>query len=236
MEDTGIEKRMVSRKGIGHDSESLVFSGSLIESGVGVGAMILAVLGLVGTLPEVLLAVAVIAIGGAFIVKSRSIISRFHVLAKETSDAATDDLAMGMTTEFAAGVAGIALGILAMMGFVPAILLSVSAIVFGLTLMVGVGVENSLSEIETACGETHHRVRRTVGETISAASAVPMLLGISATILGILSLVGLVAPMTLMLIGILAAGGAMAFNGIALTAGVLGFTRVCESAEGLANA
>ena len=228
MEDGRMDRGFVLHRNIGHDSESLVFSGSLIELVVGIGAAVLAILGLVGQLPEVLLAVAVVAIGAAFIVKSRSIITRFHVFTKETSDIATDDLAMGMATEFTAGVAGVVLGILAMMGFVPLIMLSVSAIVFGLSLVVGVGAENSLNEIESACGTTHHGVREKVKETISAASAVPMLLGISAAVLGVLSLVGIVMPMILILTAVLAVGGAMAFNGIALTAAVFGFTRVCE--------
>jgi hypothetical protein len=235
MEEVRMEHEVVSRRGIAHDSESLIFSGSVIELGVGIGAVILAILGLVGKLPEVLLAVAVIGIGGAFIVKSRSIISRFHVFVRETSDVATDDLALGMTTEFTAGVAGIVLGLLALMGFVPATLLSVGAVVFGLTLMIGVGVENSLSEIETACGTSHHRIRKTAKETISAISAVPMLLGISAAVLGILSIVGIVAPTVLMLTAMLAVGGAMVFNGLASTADVLGFTRICEPTEGMAH-
>jgi hypothetical protein len=237
MVNTNIRQGMVNDENAVHEDGAVLVSGSFVETIAGIGAVVLAVLGLVGMLPEVLLAVAVIAIGAAFVVESRSIVSRFHVVARNASDIGMDELAVRMTTEFVAGVAGLVLGVVALLGVAPAmILLPIAAIVFGLTLLFGVGVHSRLSELETECGTTHEVTRKIAREAISAGSGVPMLLGVGAIALGILSLVGIAMSMVLTLTAVLAIGGGMFFSGAAMTAGMLGFTQTCEQHEHTANA
>jgi hypothetical protein len=233
---TNTKHKMVFETGKGYEGSEVMISGSFVETIAGVGAVALAVLGLLGRLPEVMLTIAVIAIGGAFVVQSRSIVSRFHVLVREMSDLGTDELAVRMTTEFVAGIAGMTLGVLALLGLVPGVLLPVATVVFGLTLLFGVGAQSGLRELERECGTTHETVRRLAQGVLSAGSSLPMLLGIGAITLGVLSLIGLIAPLVLTLTAALAVGSAMFFSGVAMTARMLGFTRSCEQTDHPAKA
>jgi hypothetical protein len=235
MVHTGTEQGIIMDAGKIHDSEAVLMGGSLAETIAGIGAAVLAILGLVGILSEALLAVAVIAIGSAFVLESRSIASRFNVLMREMQRTGfeTGEMTIGMTTEFVGGIAGITLGVLSLLGLVPNVLLPVAAVVFGVTLLFGVSAQSKLNEIEMECNTTHEMVRKVGREALSVASDVRVLLGIGVVTLGILSLVGIVAPVILTLVAMLVVGGAMLFSGAAVSARILGFTRYCEQPEHL---
>ncbi len=205
--------------------ETLLMGGSLAETVVGIGAVVLAILGLVGMYPGVLLAVSIIAIGSAFVLEGSSVASRFDLMTREMGWGSE---AVGMTTEFIGGVSGIILGVLALLGIVPNVLLPVAAIVYGVTLLLGAGIQSRLTELEIQCDVTHETTRTVAREALSAASGIRVLFGIGAVTLGILSVVGLAAPVVLTLVAVLAAGSAMLFTGAAASGTIFGITRYCE--------
>lgn len=212
-----------------YPAEGILMGGSLVETITGAGAIILSVLGLVGILPEALLAVSTIAIGGAFLMASGSTVSRFNwILAQLTRTTfETGEMAVGMTFEFIGGIAGITLGVLSLAGLVPTVLLPVAAIVYGFTLLFGIGVQIRLNDLEAHCNAAHETVRRSVREAISAASGIELLFGLGAITLGIVSIVGFM-PITLSLVAMLSVGGATLFSRTAISARMWGFTTLCE--------
>ncbi len=212
-----------------YPTEGILMGGALAETATSAGAIILAILALVGLLPEALLAVSTIVIGGAFLMASGSIASRFNwIVAQMTGKSAeTAEMALGMTVEFLGGVAGIVLGVLSLLGLIPFILLPIAAIVFGFTLLFGIAAKTRLNELEAQCGAAHGTVRGAVREAVSAASGIQIMFGLAAVTLGIVALVGFV-PLTLTLVAMLSVGGATLFAGTAMSARVWGFSTFCE--------
>jgi hypothetical protein len=228
-------ERSVTKEGLftgteeGSLAEEILMGGSLVETITGAGAIVLAILGLVGILPEALLAVSTIAIGSAFLMASGSITSRFNKLFTKTTRTMLEarEMAIGMTIEFISGVAGIALGVLSLVGLLPLILLPAAAMVYGFALLFGIGVQARLNDLEAQCNAANESVRRVVRETVSAASGMQMLFGLGAVTLGIVALVGFL-PITLALAAMLSVGGATLFTHTAVSARMWGFTTLCE--------
>jgi hypothetical protein len=212
-----------------HPSEGILMGGSLAETIAGAGAVVLSILGLVGILPDTLPAVATIAIGGAFLLESGSIASRFAWVLRQVTKSTfeTGEMGVGMTIEFVGGIAGIALGVLALLRLVPNILLPIAAIIFGFTLLLGIGVQMRLNDLEMQCNSAHEMARKVAREAVSAASGIQILFGLGAITLGILSIVN-IAPMVLTLVAMLSVGGATMFSGAALSGRLWGFMRFCE--------
>jgi hypothetical protein len=112
-----------------------VAMGSGAEAIAGGGALVLAIVGLAGLFPMILASIAVIAAGAAFLFQGAAIASRHRRLAVEAGGGEAE-IETGTSAEIIGGLAGIALGILALVGVEPMALLAVSAIVFGGTLVV----------------------------------------------------------------------------------------------------
>jgi hypothetical protein len=137
----GGEKLMVTeyadRTMASHESMAkTVATGSGVEAVAGGAALVLAILGLAGLLPMVLASIAVIAAGAAFLFQGAAVAARHRRLALEAGGGEAE-IETGMSTEIAGGLAGIALGILALIGIETVALLAISAIVFGGTLLFG---------------------------------------------------------------------------------------------------
>ena len=228
MESTEIKRGFFTGAEEVHPAEGTRVGGSLAETIAGAGAIVLSILGLVGILPDALLGVATIAIGGAFLMASGSIVSRLNELLTHVAGTTLDtgELAVGMTTEFMGGIAGIALGVLSLLGLVPNILLPVAAMAFGFTLLFGARAQSRISELEMQCNAAHEMTRRVAHEAASATFGIEALFGIGALTLGILSVVGL-APVTLTLIAMLSVGAATLFSGAAVSARMRVFARLC---------
>jgi hypothetical protein len=121
------------------------------------------------------------------------------------------EIGTGVTTEFAGGLAGIVLGILALIGLVPMVLIPCAVIVFGATFILSSGLTNRLSYIEN-----YSRSQQLSREAVEASSGVQVLVGMAGITLGILALIGF-APMVLSLVGILAIAVGGSLSSAALT-------------------
>jgi hypothetical protein len=211
-----------SREGMGGEppdvrrSARAVAAGSVSEMIAGLAAIILAIIGLAGVFPYMLVAIATIVFGVALMLSGGSIAARYGNIERETAETGMEsmEIGTGVTTEFAGGLAGIVLGILALIGLVPLVLIPCAVIVYGATFILSSGLTNRLSAIEYYQGRSS--ARRLTHEAVEASSGVQMLVGLAAITLGILALIGF-APLILSLVAVLAIAVGGSLSSAALT-------------------
>jgi hypothetical protein len=155
-------------------SAEVVAGGSMVEAIAGVAAVVLAILGLAGLLPVYLLAIAAIAVGVALLFEGGAIAVRYSRLLTETvgSRLSSAELDGGMGVEVLGGIAGIVLGILALLGLVPLTLTAVAAIVFGGTLLLSSGTAARLNCLVIDGHGLPDTTRRVAREAVFAAASV----------------------------------------------------------------
>jgi hypothetical protein len=199
-----------------------LFGGSLVEIIAGGAALIVAILGLAGMLSEVLLAVAAIAVSVSMLFEGGAIAARFSKLLSETSEGRLDavKLEAGTSAESVGGVVGLALGILALLGITPLVLVAIAAIVLGGALIVGTGVKTNLNRLEISQTGEQENVEQIAHHALSSAAGVQLLIGLGAVALGILSLVG-IEPVVLALVAMLALATSILFSGTAISGRML---------------
>lgn len=161
------------------------------------GALVLSILGIVGLFPTYLAAVAVIGLGAILLFQSSTVVVRYGELLHEAGATKVDawELSRGITAEFLSGMAGIVLGVLAILGIVPTTLLSVAVITYGATLLLTCGESvllNSLGKKE------NDLVFQLMYSMSLAAVGAQVLVGLTALVLGILGLVGMSSIMMIL--------------------------------------
>ncbi len=209
MNERVLEERMSARA---------VMGGSLAEGISSVGVMVLAIIGLAGFFPQMLPAIATMVMAAAFLLEGGAVTMRYSKLLSETSKDRFDaaEFGMGLTSEFLGGVAGGILGILALLGLYPMILVSVAVIVYGGTLMMSSGLTVRLNALALEGSEETSRFKRIAHEATRAAAGVDFLLGLAAIVLGIIALTGTLT-VTLSLVALLIVGFSGLFTGAAIT-------------------
>jgi hypothetical protein len=196
-------------------TEKTVATGSSAEALAGGAALVLAIIGLAGMMPMTMSAIGVIAAGAAFLFQGAAVAARHSYLQRMVSEEhAEGELMTGTSAEILGGIAGIVLGILALLGVVPQTLLAVSAITFGGTLLFG---SSAVYRVSTAA-----MVRSLITrERAAGAAGAQSLVGIGSATLGIVALVG-IASQTLVLVAVLAVGAAALLGGGSLTTRMVG--------------
>jgi hypothetical protein len=194
-------------------SAEVVTAGFSSEAIIAAGAVVLTIIALSGLYPLILAGISTIVIGAALLMKSGSIAARFSRLRRETGDkpAVAVELGTGVSTELAAGAAGVALGVIALCGLVPVTLMAVATIVFGGGLLLGSPETYRVSLLGAKLGPaTSDFTVRTIAKSMGAFES---LVGVGGVVLGILALVGLV-PLTLVLVGLLSLAGGQLLMGV----------------------
>ncbi len=149
----------------------------------------LAIIGLSGAASAALASVATIVVGSALLLKAGSTASRYRPLVIQTADTfpAELELRAGMLAELVGGAVGIALGIIALSGVVPAILTACAVIVFGAALLLGGGETYRVNRLPDPARPTEpHQV----GALNKSAAVLESAAGIGAITLGIIALAG----------------------------------------------
>jgi hypothetical protein len=126
-----------------------------------------------------------------------------------------DELVEGVSTEVFGGVVGIVLGIIALVGIKPAIMLPVAAIVFGGSLLLGGAAQPDLVYLAP---ERNPRYARATFSAIQASGGIMVLVGVAAAVLGILGLLEVAPPVSFALVSMLSIGFSLLIAGGALTA------------------
>jgi hypothetical protein len=195
---------------------SIVAGGSFAEAIGGIGAVVLAILGLVGVMPEDMAAIATLAVGVALLFQGIAVATRFSNLFSQTGKSLADaaELGGGMGAEFLGGAAGGILGVLAILNIAPMTLMSIAIIVFGASLLLSSTTTYRVDSLSSKLGQT----TLSAGQTLAAlaASGIQVLVGIAGIALGIIALVG-VSTMILILVGLLCVGGSILISGTALS-------------------
>lgn len=210
-EETGTERHEEQRAGY-------LGGGSAVEAIGGIAAVILAILGLAGVLPVYMVAIAAVVVGASLVMEGGATASRFSRTVAEAPEAAAaeGEIGGGVTTEFLGGVAELVLGILALLGLSPEVLIPVAAIVFGGALLLGSGAAARLGSFGWSQQTTDRASRVVAREAASTAAATQGLIGIASIILGILAVVQ-IQPLTLTLVAMLALGTAILISGASLS-------------------
>lgn len=190
-------------------------SASFTEAIGAIGAIVLSIVGLAGILASTLAAIATIVVGAAILVEGGAATSRYRrIVSRIGREGQALELSEGMlTAEFMGGIAGIVLGILALFGTYPAVLLAAALIVFGATFLLTSAALSQLNwQIRLSNPELVHETAR---QASVVGSDGQLLVGLGALVLGILAVIGL-SPLTLVLVGLLSLGVAELFNGSGL--------------------
>lgn len=197
-------------------------SGSTTEAIGGAAAIVLAILGLIGVLPTVLASIAAIAVGVALIMAGGAIAARFsRVLAGPEPARVRREIIGGMGMEALTGLAGLVLGLLALLGVAPLTLLPIASIVLGAALLMASGAMARLEELVHWEAERTAPPQRTTHDAVYVATGSEVLVGVGAIVLGILALSG-TNPLTLSLIAMLGIGASVLLSGSALAARFFG--------------
>ena len=189
--------------------------GASIEALGGAAAIVLAIIGLAGYLPFYMAGIATLAIGGALLVHGVSVAARWRQTIERLSRDRKDEMTVsgGVGIETLGGACGVALGILALAGILPGVLLSVAAIVLGGSLLLA---GPALPELARLVSDSDRNFERTIREAMRATSGADMLLGAGAVVLGILALLHIGPALTLVMVSMLALGIGALFAGGAL--------------------
>jgi hypothetical protein len=211
----GDERKFLAELSAGTGSEALV----------GAGAVILAIVGLAGIQSFYMLAIATIVVGAALLVEGGVMMAKQAEIATELRATHTENATAtgGLSAELLGGAAGVILGILALVGVVPMILLACALVVFGACMLFGASMTSHVRNFALEPSSTHPAIREVAHEATIAATGAQALVALAAVVLGILALVQ-IAPMTLSLVGMLVLGGAILLSGSAMTTWMLSAT------------
>lgn len=197
--------------------------GSSVGAIAGATSAVLAIIGLAGAYPFLMTTVAAIVLGAGLFTEGTSLGA---ALARIDRQSVFDDnaVASGFAFQGLAGAAGIVLGILALIGVLPAVLIPVAVITIGSSMAFGgpSRAELNLSVLELGGAST--TARRAATQAVHASGSLLTLVGIGAITLGILALVRVPPIGTLVLVALLALGCALLLGDSALL-GRVGVTR-----------
>ncbi len=199
--------------------------GGFVDALGGIAAIVLAIIGLSGVHPEVLVSIATIVFGAALLIQGGAMLSEFALdMGPEGSSAASGG---GVSALFLVGVAGIVLGVLALLGVQAATLTSVALIAFGAALAISSSSVWHLLTSRSMATQFQGRppMLRAIASEVAAGSAVMQGAGgLAVIVLGILAVCGIfTVPLTL--IGLLVAGAAILLTGSTLSGTMVGFMR-----------
>lgn len=209
-----------------------VASGSAFEGAGGIAVAVLSIVGLAGILPTVLAQVAGIVFGAAFFAQGVGLASEYHELASRVNASRVESLewGSGVTVEFIAGLATIALGVLSLVGVAPQILMPSLIITGGVALVLSAGTLQRLNHLRAAASGADEMSQRVYHGAVSGAEGAQVLAGLAAIVLGILSLVVIppaaaIGGGALPLTGLLVLGVALTISGSALAAKMVALFR-----------
>jgi len=180
--------------------------GSVTEALLGAGAVVLSILGLLNIMPQYMASVAVIALGAALLIGGAALASRAAraMTTAERFTPTTEAVQGALAFQALTGATGIVLGIIALLGNVPATLLAIGIIVLGAGFLLA---SNVTARVNAFLSRTSGRT-----ETAFAAPGMEVIVGLGAVVLGILALAGF-SPAILILASTLSLGAGILLSG-----------------------
>jgi len=201
-------------------------TGMIAEAAGGLAIVVLAVIGLARTDVTSLPGVAVIILGAALLAEGGAIAAEFSRLLSITSAGLADvgQFGGGMATEFVVGAAVLVLGILALLGVAPATLMASAVVATGALLLLTAPSVRRINEFKMASASSEGTQALMLAAS-AGSTGFQVLAGITAIVLGILSLASGGTTTTFMLVGLLVLGASLALSGSTLTGSIMRLLR-----------
>jgi hypothetical protein len=185
--------------------------GLLTEGAAGIVAIVLGILALAGVSATALASITTIVIGVGLMVQAFNAAAETSKVLQASGTAATvaarTEIGGEVIVDIGAGLTGIVLGILALIGINPQYLIPAALIVFGGSLLLSgaVAAQSGPSIAAKSSSGAHNQISHQNSATISGFE---LLIGFVAVILGILSLI-VASSGVLVLVGFIAVGAAL---------------------------
>ena len=200
--------------------------GGFVDALGGIATIVLAVIALSGTKADIRLPIATIVFGAALLIQGGAMLSEF-AQTDATADASGAVSGGGLSGLFLVGVAGIVLGVLALLGVYPLVLTSAATIAFGGALVVSASAVSQLLTMRSVAARFPARgsmLRFVASDVAAGSSGIQGMAGLAAIVLGILAVSGR-ASLALTLVALLVAGAALVMTGSTLSGTMIGLMR-----------
>jgi hypothetical protein len=201
----------------------LEFNYSLGETSGGIALIVLAILALAKIDPMLLNAIAVIVAGIALLVADRSIRTRHAGMMSYTA-AYTPEVAAvsdGVSAGTLAGISGIVLGILAILGIAGIVLTAVALIIFGAAVLFDFAAGAQAMMFRPVYREGVEQSVRVMHTAAPTGNSSAILIAVALVTLGILALAGLVSSI-LVTVGLLGLGAYLFIQNAAIAGSLFG--------------
>ena len=200
--------------------------GGFVDALGGIATIVLAIIGLSGVKPEILVSISTIVFGAALLIQGGAMLSEYAQI-EVAADANVSTGGGGLSALFLVGVAGIVLGVLALLGVHASILTAVSVIAFGAALILSSSAVWQLLTSRSVAARFQARapMLRIVASEVAAGSAgLQAMAGLAVIVLGILAVSGILTE-GMTLVALLVAGAAIVLTGSTLSGTMIGFMR-----------
>jgi len=199
--------------------------GGVVDAIGGIAAAVVAIVGLTGFHPELMAGVAVVVFGAALLIQGGTLLSEYAVMIP-VAPAAAEGGDGGLSVMFLAGIGGIVLGVLALLGIQMAALTSVAVIAFGASLVLSSSSVRHLFVLQASVRRlgTRSTTEMLAGEMASGSAGMQLLTGLAAIVLGILAVSG-ARSAELTLVALLVLGITLLMTGSTLSGLVMSFMR-----------
>jgi hypothetical protein len=195
-----------------------LLGGSLSEGFAGAGAVAVSIIAIADGDSMTLISIATILVGLALLFEGGSIAARFSSLINQTSEGKLDsvELGAGMSAQLLGGLGVVTLGILSLLGITTLELTSVAAIIAGGSVLLGAASTARINAVKIERSGDNEETRGLAHAAVSSAASMQLLIGIGATVLGILAVLS-IQPAQLASIAMLAVGFSVLLSGAAIS-------------------
>jgi hypothetical protein len=198
----------------------------LIDALGGIATIVLAIIGLSAIKPEVLVSISTIVFGAALLIQAGAMLGEFAEI-ETGQDTNVGTGGGGLSGLFLVGIAGIVLGVLALLNMRAPVLTAAAVIAFGAALVISSwAVWQLLTSRSIAVRfRTHAPMVRLIASEVAAGSAgLQAMAGLAVIVLGVVAVCG-IYTMPLTLIALLVSGASIVMTGSALSGTMVGFMR-----------
>jgi hypothetical protein len=177
---------------------------SLGETGGGIALIVLSILALAKMDPMLLNAIAVILAGIALLIEDGSVSSKYNGALSPAYRLQASTTPGGVSAGTLAGISGIVLGILAILGVAAVTLTAVAIVIFGAALLFDLAARAQITALMTLNWQSSGESARSAVAAASSINSSAMLVSAALITLGILALAGLASSLliTVALLGL----------------------------------
>jgi hypothetical protein len=204
--------------------------GGLVDAVGGIATVVLAIIGLAGVHPTMLMAITTIVFGAALLIQGGTLLSEYtHVIFPTGGATPVEEFSSGsgLSAVFLVGAAGMVLGVLGLLGIYAPTLTAVAVIAFGAGLVLSSNAVWQLHRMKQSAfriggGRAVSGGEILASEMASGSAAVQCLAGLAAIVLGILAITGMETAV-LTLAGLLILGATVLLTGSTLSGAAMAF-------------